>query len=142
MNTKKYLLATIAVFVVYSLAAYLIHQLFLAPDYEPLRGFLRPLEEFVRLLPLVYLGNLIFALAFCLIYIKGYEPARNWLGQGLRYGLLMGTLLAPLALTEFVVYPVPGALALKWIVLGYLQIVICALVVAGIYRTSPSGASR
>ncbi len=135
MNMKKFLLATLAVFVVYSGLAFLIHEVILGPDYEPLVGSVaRNVEEFTQRVPLLYFGNLVFALAFCLIYIKGYEPARGWLGQGLRYGLLVGTLLAPMALTEYVVYPVAFALALKWIVYGYVQIVACALAAAGVYR--------
>jgi len=135
MNMKKFLLATLAVFVVYSGLAFLIHEVILGPDYEPLVGSVtRSVEEFTRRVPLLYLGNLIFALVFCLIYVKGYEPAKGWVGQGLRYGLLVGTLLAPIALTEYVVYPVGFSLALKWILFGYAQIVACALAAAGVYR--------
>lgn len=135
MNAKKFLLATAAVFVVYSCLAFVIHEVILGPDYEPMMGTaLRSVEEFTHRVPLLYLGNLVFALAFCLVYAKGYEPARGWVGQGLRYGLILGTLLAPIALTEYVVYPVAGALVLKWIAFGYVQIVLSALVAAGLYR--------
>jgi len=135
MNTKKFLLATVAVFVVYSGLAFLIHELILGPDYEPMVGSVtRSVEEFTQRVPLLYFGNLIFALVFCLIYVKGYEPARGWVGQGLRFGLILGTLLAPMALTEYVVYPVGGMLAVKWIVFGYVQIIACALAAAGLYR--------
>lgn len=135
MNTKQYLIAALAVFVAYSGLAFLIHEVILAADYEPMIGStLRSLEEFGQRMPFLYLSNLVFALAFCLIYAKGYEPRKNWIGQGLRYGLIVGTLLAPFAVTEYVVYPVASALALKWVVFGYLQIVISALVAAGLYH--------
>ncbi|MGH9788198.1 MAG: hypothetical protein ACRD4U_05795 [Candidatus Acidiferrales bacterium] len=135
MNLKKLALASGATFVAYSALAYVIHNVLLVGDYQAIASTLRTPEEFLQRLPLLYLGNLIFALAATLIYAHGYEPSKNWIGQGFRFGLLLGTLMAPVALTEYVVYPVPGALALKWIVFGYLQLVITAWVVAGIYRT-------
>lgn len=135
MNAKKYLTSVLVVFVVYSALAYLVHEVLLRPDYDAVRSVFRPFPEFTRLMPLVYLGNLVFALALCLIYARGYQPGRNWIGQGARFGLIVGTLLAPLALTEFVIYPLPGVLALKWILFGYFQLLICGLVVASIYQT-------
>lgn len=135
MDTKRFLLAAVAVFVFYSGLAFLIHEVILGPEYEPMVGsLLRSVEEFSQRMLFLYLGNLVFALAFCLIYAKGYEPGKGWIGQGLRYGLIIGTLLAPFAVTEYVVYPVAGTLAVKWIVFGYLQILISALVAAGIYQ--------
>jgi len=135
MNLKKYLLAATGVFVAYSGLGLLIHEVILAPDYEPMVGTaLRSAEEFGARVPLLYAGNLIFALAFCFIYAKGYEPGKSWLGQGARYGLILGALLVPVALAEYVVFPVASSLAAKWIVLGYAQIVVAALVAAGLYR--------
>lgn len=141
MDTKKYLIASIVVFVVYSALAILIHQLLLAADYTQatLAAALRSEQAFLQRMPMLYLGNLIFALAFCFIYARGYEAAKSWLGQGLRYGLLVGTLVAPFAITEYVVYPVPGALLLKWLAFGYLQVVLAGLAGAAIYRTEPAG---
>ncbi len=134
MNTKKYLLASLAVFVAYSALAYATHEVLLEGDYRALGEGVRSVEEFTARIPLLYLGNLVFALAFCLVYAKGYEAGKNWVGQGARFGLLMATLLAPVAIAVYVAFPLPSSLAVKWIGLGYLQMVITAWVVAGIYR--------
>ena len=135
MDTKKFLLASLAVFVAYSVLGYLIHHVILTADYEPMVGSsIRTMEEFTQRLPVLYLGNLVFALAFSLIYAHGYEHGKAWLGQGLRYGLFVGTLLAPVAMTEYVVYPVEGALALKWILYGYVQLVVCGVAAAVLYQ--------
>lgn len=134
MNLKKYLIAVLVVYVLYSGLAIVIHQVILSGDYQPLEGTVtRPVSEFGLRVPLLYLGNLIFALAFCALYAKGYDPGKNWLGQGLRYALLLGTLLAPFALTQYVVYPVPAWLALKWILFGYLQVLVIGVAAAGVY---------
>jgi len=134
MNTKKFLLASLAVFVVYSALAYATHEVMLERDYRALGTSVRALDEFTQRMPLLYLGNLVFALAVSYVYIQGYEKDKNWIGQGLRFGLLMGTLLVPVALAVYVAFPIPFALALKWIGYGYLQLVITAWVIAGIYR--------
>ncbi len=136
MDTKKYLIAVIVVFVVYSGVAYPIHQVLLRPDYESLEA-VRDFAEFTKRVPLLYLANLIFSLAFCYIYIQGYEPNKHWLRQGVRYGLVVATLLAPMALIGYVALPIPLLLALKLIVLNYAHLVITALVAAGVYQTPP-----
>ena len=136
MDTKKYLIAVIVVFVVYSGVAYPIHQVLLRPDYESLEA-VREFAEFTKRVPLLYLANLIFSLAFCYIYIQGYEPNNHWLRQGVRYGLVVATLLAPMALIGYVALPIPLLLALKLIVLNYVHLVITALVAAGVYQTPP-----
>ncbi|MGH9863274.1 MAG: hypothetical protein ACRD35_07600 [Candidatus Acidiferrales bacterium] len=138
MNLKKYLLATLAVYVLYSGLAIVIHEIILKADYEPMIGSVtRPLSEFGQRAPLLYLANLVFALAFCYIYVQGYEAEKSWLGQGLRFGLIAGTLLAPFAVTEWVIYPVPWLLCLKWIVFGYLQVLICGVAAAALYTAPP-----
>jgi hypothetical protein len=97
MDTKKFLLAALAVFVVYSALAYATHEVMLEPDYRSLGSSVRALDEFTQRMPLLYLGNLVFALAVSYVYLQGYEKDKNWIGQGLRFGLLMGTLLVPVA---------------------------------------------
>lgn len=135
MDVKKYLLAVVAAFVLYSALGFVIHEVILEAEYQPLVGsVLRTEEAFADRLPYLYVANLLFALAFCFIYVKGYEAGKAWLGQGVRFGLILGTLLAPFALAEYVVFPVAGSLVLKWIGFGYLQAVLTGLVVAGIYR--------
>jgi len=137
MNAKKYLIAVIVVFVVYSGLAYVIHEVLLKDDYEAVRHVFRNPQELLRLMPLVYLGNLILALALCLLYAKGYEPGKNWIDQGLRFGLTVGTLLVPVALTQYVVYPVTGMVTIKWILFGYFQVLVSSLVAASIYHFPP-----
>ncbi len=136
MDTRKYLITAIVVFVVYSGVAYPIHQVLLRPDYESLEA-VREFAEFTKRVPLLYLANLIFSLAFCYIYIQGYEPNKHWLRQGVRYGLVVATLLAPMVLIGYVALPIPLLLALKLIVLNYVHLVITALVAAGVYQTPP-----
>lgn len=136
MNAKKYLIAVIVVFVVYSAVAFVVHNVVLKPDYEALQ-VTREFRQLVQRTPLIYLANLIFSLAFCYIYVKGYEPGKNWVGQGLRFGLLVATLLAPVALIGYVALPVSWILTVKVVAFSYLQVLIAALFAASIYQTPP-----
>jgi uncharacterized membrane protein len=53
--------------------------------------------------------------------------------QGVRYGTVMTFMtVVPYSLTEYVVYIVPYRLAIKWMIAGGIQLIILALVVAGI----------
>ena len=134
MNTKKWLIAALGVFIAYFAMEFVVHGVIMKPLYEQTASVWRP-EEYMRKLMLwMMAGQAIFSVMFVLIYAKGYEPTKGWLGQGLRFGLILGTLLAPIALTEYVVYPVAGLLALKWILFGYVQVILSALVAAGLYR--------
>jgi len=140
MNLKKYMIAVLVVYVAYSGLAFILHNIILEDDYAPLVGtLLRSVSEFGLRAPLLYLGNLIFALAFCALYTFGYEPRKNWLDQGLRYGLLMGTLLAPIAITQYVVYPIAGLLVVKWILFGYFQALVSGVALAALYTLPAPG---
>jgi hypothetical protein len=47
----------------------------------------------------------------CFIFTKGYEG--NGIGEGVRFGLLIGLFMfIPMAIDQFVVYPITGELAM------------------------------
>ena len=144
LNWKKYLIGSIVVFVAYTAAGYLIHEVLLASAYrqEEVVRLLRPEAEIWKRMPLGYFANLVLALVFCYIYTRGVEAGKHWLGQGVRYGLLMATLVSlPTALLQYMLYPLPLALAFQWIVYGYGQMLVAGIVVAAIYRL-PTGLPR
>ncbi|MFQ5817655.1 MAG: hypothetical protein ACE5H2_06850 [Terriglobia bacterium] len=138
LDWKKYLLAVIAVFVVSTAVGYVIHEVLLAADYARSTLWRAPEELWKRMI-LVYFAQLIFALVFCYIYTKGVEFEKHWLGQGIRFGLLVATLLfVPGALVLYAVLQVGLSMAVKWIIFGYGQMMIAGVVAAAIYRP-PAG---
>jgi hypothetical protein len=82
----------------------------------------------------IWVGQLIFTVLFAWVYTRGVEN-KPWLGQGIRYGIIM-TLLAvvPAVCTEYVVFPIPYTLALKWMVAGGIELVVLGVVVAAFCR--------
>lgn len=133
MYAKNYLIAVIVVLVVYTAVGYMIHEVLLRDDYRSLQ-LERPYPEVARRSPLFYLAALIFSLAFCGLYARTYHEDRNWFTQGVGFGLLAGTLLAPIALVGYVALPAPGGLLIKVIVYNYIHLVVAALFAAALYR--------
>ncbi len=88
MNWKKFSLAWVVVFVLVFFLGFLIHGVLLSDAYEELK-MTRPEEEAMSYLPFIVLADLIFAFAFVYIYARGKEE-KPWMGQGLRFGLLVG----------------------------------------------------
>ncbi|MFQ5927729.1 MAG: hypothetical protein ACE5MH_09895 [Terriglobia bacterium] len=141
LDWKKYLFSVIGVFVVSAVAGYLIHEVLLVGDYER-SNLWRAQEELWKRMILVYFAQLVFALVFCYIYTQGVESGKHWLGQGVRFGLLVATLLfVPGSLVLYTVLKLEWSMAVKWIVFGYGQMIVAGMAAAASYRL-PAGLPR
>jgi hypothetical protein len=94
MNTKRFALMSIAVFVVLAVLEGVIHGALLAGLYQQTASVWRPQSEIRGNMWLMYLAYLIFAPIFVVIHSKGNETNKDWLSQGLLFGLLAGILLS------------------------------------------------
>ena len=137
MNTKRLGLASLAVFAVIFILEGLIHGVLLADLYQQTSSIWRPQAEIQRLMWLMWLGYLILAPIFVFIYIKGYEANKGGVGQGVRYGLIIGILLsAPESLGWYTVLPIPGTLAFYWFVAFWVENIAAGTAVGLIYKQS------
>jgi hypothetical protein len=135
MNTKRWALASFAVFVVFVILDGIIHGVLLADLYRQTASLWRPEPEMEGLMWLMWVANLIFALVFVLIYTKGYEPGKAGASQGVRYGLLIGLLVSvPQGLGWYAVLPIPGILAFDWFLAGMVESLVAGITVGLIYR--------
>ncbi len=135
MKTKRFALASAAVFVVFAILEGIIHGVLLADIYQQTSSIWRPENDIQRNMWLMWLGYLIFAPVFVLIYSKGYEANKGGLPQGIRFGLITGMLLsASQSLGWYVVLPIPGVLAFWWFVTGMVEAVAAGAAVGVIYR--------
>jgi hypothetical protein len=132
MALKKTLGAIVASFILLSVGGYLIHNVWLMQDYLQHSDLWRSPDAFVHRRPFLYIANLIFSIAAVLIYARGVE-AKPWVGQGIRFGILLVLVtVIPNSLVQYVVYPLPHQLVLKWIIGGSLLTLIVALAIAAI----------
>jgi len=131
--------AIVASFVLLSLGGFLIHNVWLMPDYQAHSDLWRAPNAMQHRLPHIYIANLLYSIAAVLIYVRGVE-SKPWIGQGIRFGILVALLSAiPNSLVQYVVYPLPHELVLKWIIAGTGLGIIVALVIAFICQ--PKAAS-
>jgi hypothetical protein len=135
MNAKRWALASLAVFLVLAVLEGVIHGVLLSGLYQQTSSVWRPQSEIQRNMLLMYLGYLIFAPVFVLIYSKGYEPNKDGLMQGVRFGLIAGLLLsASQTLGWYAVLPIPAILAVWWFVAGMVEAVAAGVAVGLLYR--------
>ena len=135
MNVKRWLFASLAVLVVIAAIEMVINGVLLTGLYQQTASVWRPPEEMRRMMWLFWLGYLIFAPFFTLIYAKGHEPAKSGLGQGLRYGLYMGLVLSVMQnLVWYAVLPIPGVLAFYWFLGGMVESIAAGVAAGLIYH--------
>jgi hypothetical protein len=137
MTMKRIIAAMAACFVLLSAGRYLIHSVWLADAYLETISVWRPQDSMLSHLWILYVANLVLAVAAVLIYVRGVEP-KPWLGQGLRFGILLALVTAvPQSLVEFVVYPIPHMLAIQWIIGEGALAVLLGVLAAAICKPEP-----
>jgi len=135
MNTKKYLLSVVAVFVWLTAFGMIYHGKILETTYIETMQFWRPQAEMMSLMPFVYAGHILFALLFCFIYTQGLEVGKPGLGQGLRYGFWVGLLLhLPMTVAHYAYVPYPAKLFVAWFVGGMIEAIVSGLIVGKLYQ--------
>jgi hypothetical protein len=135
---KKFVMATIAGYIVLMATNYLVHSVLLMNDYAAIPASHRTTGGIMHRFWVMAIGQLFFAAAFARIYQRGRE-AKPWLAQAIRYAITATFLtVVPYSLGEYVVYIVPYQLAIKWIVAGAIQLVLMGLIVAAIYNDQPA----
>jgi hypothetical protein len=136
MNVKRVIVAIVVAYVVLMLTNWLVHDVWLMAAYRAIPDSWRPIADMNHKLWILAIGQFFFAAMFAYIYARGAEK-KPWLGQGIRYGIVMTLMtVVPYSLTEFVTYRVPHMLAVKWMIGGTIQLIILGLIVAGIYKPS------
>lgn len=124
---KKYLLASLAVFITWAILDFIIHGVILGGVYEATASLWRPMEEMN--MGLMYLVTALVALAFTAIYV--YQVKGNSASEGAKYGLLFGLATGiSMGFGSYLYMPIPYSLAWGWF-LGTVVEAVAAGAVAG-----------
>ena len=133
MNAKA-IISVVVLFVVTMLLGLVIHGMLLNDAYQATGLFRSPAEQesyFVYMIA----GHISLAIGLTWVYRMGYEPARDWFGQGIRFGLALFFLVP---LTWYLIYhavqPMPLELAVKQIVFDGIGIFVVGVIAAFINR--------
>jgi len=125
VNVKRFILAALAVFLSFQVLDFVIHTLILGPTYQATASLWRP--EMMSLMWVMWLTGLVLSILFVYIFIRGYE--NRGIAEGLRFGLLVGLFFSiPGVWNQYVVYPVPLALAVKWFGFSLLEFLIAGVI--------------
>jgi len=131
---KKLAVVWLVMFVVWMAGSFVVHGTLLHDDYAKLRYMFRTDAESAQYFPLMLLAHVMLSGAFTWIYLRGRE-AKPWLGQGLRFGLVVALFtVVPTYLIYYVVQPMPGMVVVKQIVFDSVLMLILGAVVAYLYR--------
>ena len=135
MNWNRWARATLGAFVVLFASGFAIHHLWLGEFYKAHAAWWRPAAQMESMFPLMFASHLLLAALLTAVYAKGYEPGKGGVGQGFRFGILLGLLLtAPNSLMNYVIYPYPASLIVNWLVAGVAEIAVAGAVIGALYR--------
>src|SRR3989338_3992005 len=128
MDLRLFLLAAAGAFAIIVICDLAIHQVWLGDFYRASAHWWRPAEQMQALRGLMFASQALLAALLTFVYMKGYEPGKGSLGQGFRFGVLMGLLLAiPSSLMNAVVYPYPVSLILSWMIGTLIEVTLAGI---------------
>ena len=132
MDRKTFLIAAVAVFVVYKALDVLIHGVLLA-DAWTASSVLRPDADMMSKMWIAWLTGLLWSFIF--VYL--FHSVRQGQGvmEGVRYGFCIGLfVMVPAAYNSYAVFPIAHSMTLAWSLYGVLQVILCGVVVSLVYK--------
>ena len=135
MNLKRWAVATLGAFVAIAAADFVIHEVWLGEFYRMHAEWWRSAAEMKARMGCMFVSHLLLAALLTVVYGKGYEASKGTIGQGLRFGLLMGLLLfLPKTFMMHFVYPYPVSLLVNWFVGGLIEVTLAGALIGLLYR--------
>jgi hypothetical protein len=132
MNIPRLMLAIVVAFLLIFATDWLIHGVWLMPDYNATKSLWRPESEMGAHMGFMVLAQFLCAATFVIIWAMGF--AARPVSTGIVFGLLMGMFQQVWVLINYVVIPIPADLAVKWYVSGLAQAILLGIATALIYR--------
>lgn len=115
----RFILSVLAGFVFLFGYEWLLHGVWLMDLYIQTANLWRTPDEMYTLFPFQLLSQFALSLVSALFFTRHYE-ARG-MGEGMRFGFLLGLVFGVMMASSFVWMPIPGALAVAWFAGGLLQ---------------------
>lgn len=135
MNKKRWFWASVVVFVITFALEALFNNVCLKSVYLETAALWRPEADMVKLMPHYWVALLVASFLFTYIYAKGYEAKPSAIGEGLRFGLVVGLFVVlPMATITYATMPVPAKLPFYWFVMGVVEYLIAGAVAGLIYK--------
>ncbi len=137
MNFKRFIGASLAVFLAGRVLDFLIHGVILNAAYLATKAVWRP--DMQSKMWLMWVSGFVVSFLFTYIFGKGYEG--KGIMEGARFGLVIGVFVSiPMALNTYATIRIPHTLAVSWLLYGIAEWIVLGIVAASIYR--PAQASK
>ncbi|MDY7037289.1 MAG: hypothetical protein SV375_14125 [Thermodesulfobacteriota bacterium] len=131
MNIRRFTIASIAVFIAIQVTDPIIHGVILGKVYETHKHLWRP--DMMSKMWIMMVSSFLFSFLFIYVFTKGYE--RKGIFEGIRFGILTGFFVYIYSvINQYVVYPLPLHLVLKWCIFGIIQFTIFGILAALVYK--------
>ena len=141
MNTKKWVIASLVIFVVDQVLSILFHSVIMIGVYEATAHLWRPMEEMGRLMWMGWVSGLIWSFLFVFVFAKGYEG--KGLLEGVRFGLLIGVFFGlPMSLGTYMSMPITGGIATAWLIYTVVDTIILGILAAVLYKPTVAAAKK
>ena len=141
MNTKKWVIASLVIFVVDQILSYLFHGVFMSGVYEQTAHLWRPLEEMNRMMWMGWVSGLVWSFLFVYIFAKGYE--NKGIIEGVRFGALIGVFFGlPMSLGTYISMPITGGIATAWFIYTVVDTIILGILAAVLYKLTVAPAKK
>lgn len=136
MNTKKFIIACIAVIIFIMAFDYIFHGMLMADTYKNTASLWRPEADMQNHGIWIMIGQIIISIGFVALFTKAFK--RGGIIEGAVYGLLLAIIFAGHNLIGYAVAPYPLSMVINWIVAITIQLVLAGVIVALIYRNKSS----
>jgi hypothetical protein len=131
MNLKRYVAASLAVFVVSLALNYLIHGVILKSTYASVSALWRP--DMQSKMWIEWMNGFLTSFLFTYIFARGYEA--KGIMEGARFGLIVGLFVSiPMAYGTYVIIAIPYYLALQWFLYGTAISILLGVTAALVYQ--------
>jgi hypothetical protein len=131
MMIKQTLLATMVVFIVWSIIDFLVHGMLLQSTYQATAHLWRPEDQAHMLL--MSAMTLIFSL--CVVSIYSYFIAPKSLRSVAQYGLLLGFGIGCLTgLGTYSYMPIPMELASSWFAVNFVELALAGIIAGSMIK--------
>lgn len=133
-NTGRFIAGGLAIFLIFTVCDFIIHNIILADYYMSIINIWRP--DMMSLMWIMYLCTFIFSFLLMFIFIKGYED--RGIMEGVRFGIMMFLITTGIgSVYQYVVYPLPLSLVIQWLGYGLAEFILAGIAVAAIYQPVP-----
>lgn len=132
MNYKRYIGATLAVFLFMFFYEWLVNSYFMMGMYEKTASVWRKFSEMQANMGLRILSLAVIAAWIALFYTQFYKTgSRN---EGLMFGLFIGVLLGVTTASWYIWLPVPAELSLSWLTSNIVEGLGVGFILSAVYH--------